>query len=332
MLSDLKNKSILLILPKYFGYERTIVSHLEHAGAIVYMVYEDMDEISYFYRFVNVYTPQYMHNIMNKYFLKKTLPVSNKLDFVLLIRGKFMNSDVLKVLKERTPDSCKFCMYQWDSIKNNSNALQIMDFFDYVSTFDPIDANNHGWTYRPLFYIPELINKKNEDIDVLYICSIHSNRIDVLNRLKRICCEKSLKLYKHVYSRKVIYYKRKYLNRIESYSLADNKDVSFRTLDVKDTYNLYNRSKIVVDYTHPDQNGFTMRTMETLGCGKKLITNNKNIIKADFYDPNNIIVYDGENVEIPDEFIEKKYAVLEKEIYEKYSIDFWILSIMGLTE
>ena len=330
MIESLKNKHVLLMLPKFFGYERIIASHLRKVGATVTVIYENMDEVSYFYRMINAYFPRKMPKIMNRYFLKRLVPIANKLDYVLLIRGEFLNPEVLEILKNKTRDGCKFCMYQWDSVKNNCNAIIIKDFFDCVSTFDPVDSKKFGWKYRPLFFVPELIEKTAENIDVLYMCSLHSKRIEVLNKLKKLCSEKRLKLYRWVYSKKLVYYKRKYLNKRSGYISANDSDISSKVMDVRVTYSFYNRSKIIVDYTHPGQDGFTMRTIEALGCGKKLVTNNNNVLEADFYNPNNIYVYSAENLEIPDAFINAEYCAIDKTVYNKYDIDEWIRSILGL--
>lgn len=332
MLNNLRDKYVLLIIPRFFGYDHIIASRLEEAGAIVTMVYEDMDEVSYYYRFVNAYLPKYMPKVMDRYFLRNILPVSEKLDYVLLIRGEFLNPGVLEMLKKNTSAQCKYCMYQWDSAKNNGNVFKIKAYFDYIATFDPVDAEAYKWKYRPLFYIPELVKKQNAEIDVLYMGSLHSKRVQVLNKLKDLCRENNLKLYGRVYSKKIVYYKRKYMNKRDGYVLADNSDVSSKKMDISETYGLYNRSSIIVDYTHPGQNGFTMRTIEAFGCGKKLVTNNKKILEADFYNPNNICVYDGENIEVPYDFMHTPYQEPEKELYEEYSIDSWLLSILNLAE
>ena len=57
-----------------------------------------------------------------------------------------------------------------------------------------------------------------------------------------------------------------------------------------------------------NQVGLTIRTFEALHLKKKLITSNKNIMKYEFYTPNNIYVID-ENSEnkIPNEFFESDF-------------------------
>ena len=82
-----------------------------------------------------------------------------------------------------------------------------------------------------------------------------------------------------------------------------------------------------MDYTHPGQTGFTMRTIEALGNGCKLITNNPLVKDADFYDPNNILVYEGTDVEIPEWFVQTPYRKPDDAIYRKYSLTQWIADI-----
>ena len=59
----------------------------------------------------------------------------------------------------------------------------------------------------------------------------------------------------------------------------------------------------------------------------KLITTNKDIKNYDFYNPNNIFVWDENTKEIPDSFFELQYQELPKEIFEKYSLKTWIKTV-----
>ena len=324
------NKKIILVMPKFFGYEIVIKDRLEKLGASVYLVYEDMDEVNYFYRFVNAYFSKHMKQLMDRYFHRKLDRIIGEADYFLLIRGEFVSKDLMKMLKEKAADKCKFYMYQWDSANNNKNSLSIKDYFDVVSTFDQIDAEKYGWNYRPLFYIPEYVNTCKVKYDLLYLCSLHSKRVEILNSIKNICRKNQWNLYKRIYSKKVIFLKRKYLDRRKSYLIADNDDINSKKMSIEETYRLYNESRIVVDYTHPNQNGYTMRTIEAIGCRKKLITNNIEIMKADFYNSNNIYIYDENNVFIPEDFVISDYKNYKEDIYYYYSIDGWLSDILPI--
>ena len=66
------------------------------------------------------------------------------MDFVLVIRGQFLSLPVLDYMKKHFHSGCRYIFYQWDSVRNNPNALEIADFFDLRFTFDPIDAKKYN--------------------------------------------------------------------------------------------------------------------------------------------------------------------------------------------
>ncbi len=326
----LNNKNVLLIVPRYFGYEELIRVQLLKAGTNVFTIIENVDNISYKYRFIKNYLPKKFPQKVDKLFMKQINDITEKIDIVFVIRGEFISENIMTYIKKRYGNTCKFVMYQWDSIVNNENALRISGYFDSISTFDLEDAKNMGWKYRPLFYIDDYLSKcKKKDIDILFIGSVHSNRIEVMNYLKKYCKARNLKLSSHLYSKRLIYFKRKYLNRRKEYCKANDLDIKFKSITLKECYKKYNRSKIVVDFTHPGQTGYTMRTIECLGCDCKLITNNQLVKKSNFYDQENIIIYEGVNLIIPDEFIETPYKIIDERIKNQYSICSWLLDIMN---
>ena len=67
-----------------------------------------------------------------------------------------------------------------------------------------------------------------------------------------------------------------------------------------------------------------MRTIETLGAKKKLITTNPNVKGYDFYRPENVLIVDRINPIITKEFIEQPWEDVPEEIYRKYSISSWL--------
>ena len=327
---DLLNKKILLITPKYFEYEKYIQLALKKRGAEVTTIIENLDLVNMFYRFVYVYIPTLKEKLNYYYYRKKIGSTDGKFDYVLVIRGSSISVETIQYMKNYINASCTYLMYQWDGIENNQGALNIVDYFDRVYTFDLNDASKNAWKYVPLFYINSLINTKNKkDVDILYIGSVHSNRIEILKNLKKYVKYKNLNLYTHIYIPKLLYYKRKYLSKNTDFSEISSRDLKFKSLSIREVYNLYSRSKIVVDFTHPNQTGFTMRTIECIGNRCKLITNNINIKSADFYRPENIMVYEGTSIDIPDDFLNSKCVEYSKQIQARYSLEGWIDSIFG---
>lgn len=89
-------------------------------------------------------------------------------------------------------------------------------------------------------------------------------------------------------------------------------------------------STIMIDIQRPEQVGLTFRVFESLGYRKKLITTNKDVVNYDFYNPNNILVLDPENIKIPESFLESEYQEVPEEIFNKYQIKNWVKKILEI--
>ena len=86
-------------------------------------------------------------------------------------------------------------------------------------------------------------------------------------------------------------------------------------------------SNVVIDINHPSQNGLTNRTLETMASSVKLITTNENVKYYNFYNPNNILIIDRFDINIPDDFFESNFIQIDPETYNLYSIEQFILNI-----
>jgi len=327
---SLKGKNVVLIIPKFYGYENYIAEDLRERGSTVYIILENLEWVKIGYRIVYVYLPGQKSKLQRYYYEKELNGIVASLDYLIAIRGSSLSPEMMSWIRSRTPNNCCFIMYQWDGIKNNRVALDIAPFFDKVFTFDPGDSEAYKWTYRPLFYLPQFANRDFvKDIDILFICALHSNRAKILNKLKLEATTKGITLKSVVNINRLLYYKYKYINKKSEVIDTDAKDLTFKPLTIEESYKLYSRSKVVVDYTNTNQTGFTMRTIESLGNGCKLITNNQHIINADFYDERNIFVYDEDNFTIPDDFVSVPYVRIPNTLYDKYSLKSWIDDLVG---
>lgn len=318
------NGKILLIIPKFFGYEDIITNSFLKRGASVDVIYENLDYLSLFYRFIYVYAKKYKKKLVDRYYRKHIN--DENYDYVIVIRGESLFSDTISWIREKNPNA-RFILYQWDSINNNPNSVKIASFFDKCLTFDFTDAVNQGWEYRPLFFGDGSNRERNRKYKLAYISSLHSQRVKILMSLKKFSIEKNIYSFLYLYSPRLIFIKNRYFCRKKEFQGVDF--VNFEPLNLKETNTIYANSDIIVDYTHPLQVGLTMRTIESIGNRCRLVTNNKKVLECDFYHPNNIFVYEGDEVCIPDEFLNLEYTELNEEQYYYYSIDGWIDSVLG---
>lgn len=80
----------------------------------------------------------------------------------------------------------------------------------------------------------------------------------------------------------------------------------------------------MLDIHHPKQIGLTMRSIEILGAGCKLLTTNSAVADYDFYCGNNIFILDREKPKLSKEKIISEYQDVSESIYSSYSIKRWV--------
>ena len=94
-------------------------------------------------------------------------------------------------------------------------------------------------------------------------------------------------------------------------------------LPYRKVVDLMKESDILLDYTNIPETGLSLRAMEALFFGKKLITNNLEILDSDFYNPANIYVLDCDKRSFR-EFIDCPLEPVDSEIRDKYLLSNWL--------
>lgn len=327
-MSRLLGKRVLFLAPSFFEYYKSIEDELKKQGCKVDTILENFSDSSYLYRFIYIKNERLRFKYTQKYYVDRLEQLTQGYDYVFVIRGEALTAELLMRLRDKNPNAL-FIMYQWDSIRNNRNCLEIESFFDYIYTFDLEDAKERNWKYRPLFYINTGSLRSTKDIDFSMVGTLYYKRAQLLKKIIEFSKHGNLNVFHYLYSPRIVFLLHRYILRDKRYMSVDYKDVQFVPLRADSLADIYNRSKILVDYTADDQTGLTMRTVESLGFRCKLITNNKKIMETDIYQFGNIYIYDLDNFDIPQEFIETEYNDLPNELNEYYSLAGWVQSIFS---
>ena len=330
MANDLKGISILFFCPKYFGYELEIKRGLENMGAAV-TSFDERPSNSFLSkviirtdrRFLTFKIKDYYQSILNRLIKSK-----KHFDYVLFVNPESVTREILLVYRKQFA-SARFIMYMWDSFNNKKNHIDLLPLFDAKFTFDSNDAKKYDLTLRPLFYINLYNAQKRKDIfDLLFVGTAHSDRYIFVQKIKSLL-PNNLKFKTFFYlDGKLLYFGKRMAEK--SFRLVPYYEITFKSLSHKENAALVHQSKAILDINHPRQTGLTMRTFETLGAQKKLITTNASILNYDFYDKNNVLIIDRENPIIENSFLEGNITPTSKEILFKYSIEGWIHTLFNL--
>lgn len=325
MNSDLNNNRILYISPKFFGYEKIIKEKLENLGAKV-DYFDDRPSNDFLTKvFIRLKFKFLVNKKINKYYDGIFDFIKDKhYDYIFVVSPETFSFKELQTIKNMQPNA-KTILYMWDSFKNK-NSFNTIELFDKVFSFDSRDVKKYDLSFLPLFYIDEYekLETKKYEFDLTFVATAHSDRYKIAKDIYKLLDNYNIYYYFYL-PNKVMYYIRKYF--IKSYNYGEIQDFNFNPLDHYKIVEVFSKSKVILDINHPSQYGLTMRTFECLGAKKKLITTNKNIMDYDFYNPNNIMIIDRNNMKIDKSFFDSSYEKLEVHIHEKYSIENWLKNI-----
>lgn len=318
---DLNGKKILVFSPygatKHYG--EAIIQELRTRGAVVYGYDERPSQNSFVKIAIRLFKkriPQIFTSYCNRIIRRhKDIP----LDYILICRGEAFTPQSIMSLRSAFPES-KVILYFWDILKC-ADLRNNIPYAHKAYSFDPDDvANNRGLSFRPTFFVPEYksirrdLSKEN---DVVFIGTLHSNRHKIIKRIKSILKTQGINLLTYLYIPSILVYIK---DCVYKFPYAKFKDVRFSPISIKDTIKLLERSKAILDINYTAQKSLSTRAYEAMAGQIKYITTNPEVCQYDFYNPNNILVVDINNLEIPRSFLDSPFEPVSERILYKYSV------------
>ncbi len=329
--NTISGKRILFFGLETMGYEKKILDKMIELGANV-DYHSERPVSSQFGKAIvkmapnmlNKKTEEYYHNILEQH-------KDVKYDMVFIMKCDTPTKKVLREIREYFPNA-EMRLHMWDSLVNIPNIEEKLEMFDRITSFDRKDCEKHpNFGFRPLFYIDSFADDSNVDIDydVSFCGTIHSDRFIVLENIRKQCEEHGLKFYGYYYMQsKLAYY---YLKlRDKRFKNVPMNKLEFQTIGSEEVNRIFNSSRAIVDIQHPSQTGLTMRTIETLGAKKKLITTNSDIAHYDFYNKNNVCIIDRRNPVISKDFLISPYQDINSDVYDYYSLKRWVVDVLTM--
>ncbi len=322
---SLANKKVFLVAPQFFGYEQEIRSELERRGAQVDFLL-DRPFTSAFLKAVTRWRRKWVMTAAERYYRDYT-NLRADYDYVFVVNGQTLSASVLEQWRIHFKRA-KFFLYMWDSFGNREDVVDNLRFFDHAFTFDRDDAQSHRINFRPLFFSSGFEKNVGHAIrwDVSFVGTAHTDRYAVASRVARELGS-DIKAYWYLFLQaKWVYWAYKLIN--PGFRPAKMTDFRFDPLTKSDVQEVFFASAVVLDIEHPRQTGLTMRTLETLGARRKLITTNSSVKDYDFFSSSNICVIDRDKPVFPADFFQAPYVDVDPAIYARYRLEGWLDEIL----
>ncbi len=325
---SLDGQRILLIAPRFFGYERDIVAGLRARGAHVDWLADrpyDSPMMAAMTRFV----PQAILPLADRLYRRQLDGLAPAAyDHILVINGQTVSHAFLQSLRRDFPRA-RLTLYMWDSLENRGRTVKNFRLFDKLLSFDPLTVQQYGMQLRPLFYtrVADPVAPEAALYDASFVGTAHSDRYAVSTRLNA-AFDSDVRTFWYLYLQSNWLFS-VYKATKPGMRGAERGDFEFAPMDKARLKQVVEQSLAIVDVEHPRQRGLTMRTFETMGLNRKLITTNRHAAEYDFFDPDNILVIDRQSPVVPAAFFATPYRPLSPDMYYRYSLDGWIDDVLG---
>jgi hypothetical protein len=321
------NKKILFICSVFYGYELLISNELRRQGLIV----SDFFFVGFSEKwYKGKRQREKFHSNFFRQFKEKLS--SDNFDLLFVINTDLIDSDLMSYFKTLNPGA-KTIIYLWDSIANLSwqDLGGKLKIFDLRYSFDRVDCENHKeleLKHRPNFYHPYIDNiQPNSDTEykIASVMSIQPDRIKFLNRFRKYYPGMSVFFYVHLLT----------LKSFPAYLLNQKvfirpEFIHLRRLDIIKSLEMLNKADCILDIPARNQNGLPFRSLDAIGLNKKLITTNIEIINYDFYNQENVLLINHDQIPEIDEFLKLPFRSYPYEIRTKYSISGWVKEILNI--
>ena len=315
---DLTRKKILFIGPVFHDYHSQIINKLEENGALITFIPERSYGLKF--KIINNYFKPKLKLLQQDHYKKSFEALTDsKFDILLIIRGYMLDIEILEDFRKKNP-MCKIIMYQWDSQKTNP-FVHLTPFIDKIYSFDFKDCEeNIKLQYLPLFYTEDILVLKDKpthlEYEFLFFGGYLPERYKAVLRFHQYAKDhhKTIKNFLFL----------PFSSYVKSLLKGDKLNlsyISFKHMNRAMYLDLLSKSKVIVDVSNQNQTGLSMRIIEALACGKKVITNNIYLKKALLLKSERILLFDAANPDISEDFLDLPFT---SPLEGVYSLNEWI--------
>ena len=210
----------------------------------------------------------------------------------IIINDAMFNNNILKYISKKNAVASKY-VYYTNAVRNSRIKPNNIPKDWRVYTFDISDSKEFDIEYSPEYYTEHqenmmkyILDQENIKYDLKYdVCYVGADKTNVrlknLLDIKEVLRKNKVQNFFHIF---------RVLKKYNKYELQETTNMFLKYEDIQ---RIILESKCILELQMEGQSGCTLRTLESMFLNRKLITNNKDIVNYDFYNPNNIFVIEN---------------------------------------
>lgn len=304
---------VLFIGFNYYGYTNAIIEEMVRLGADV--TYVDIRPRRFWDKVVGTILPNRYAAFLDRHHTQAVARARDlRYDRVVFLQAHHVRPALLAELRVSQP-GVPFVLYNWDALTTHDFRPQAR-YFDVIYTFDPADAKAEGYEYLPLFGTREIQELSRDRVQLRQVYCVgtvvNTQRYHAVRAFSAYCRSNGIGFKSFLKIRPGVYF------RLLS-EVGFPRGVSFRSIPPGKFHRMIENSQAVFDFANHQQSGHTMRTIENLMCGKKIITNNAGVMSELFFSDDRFLVYSGFDFSGVSAFLDAPLADPE-ESFQTYGI------------
>lgn len=248
----------------------------------------------------------------------RKIPKIENYDYVIIF-DPLITEDYLKWLLKKTSLKTKL-VFTYGNLIGNARHIQpnkIPQKYE-VFTYDENDAAKYGLKLNNhVMLSPKALSltKTKKEFDVTFI-GIDKGRGPQLKKIEKRFQRQGLKTFFYIVPNR----KHPLQNRS-----------GLKPLKYSKFLNYVSKSKAILNYVYEEQSAISLRDIEALSNGIKLITNNQSIRERFFYNSDDIFVLGIDDESNLSNFIEKPFRQLPPSFFSYYSFESWLSTFTEVT-
>ncbi len=228
---------------------------------------------------------------------------------IVVVKAENLSWQILYYIKKKNPH-IRIIVWYWDTVDEKHKLVpKKYQMLCELWSYDEKDCERYGMKENVQFYYPIPIENYEILYDAMFV-GRDKGRIEQLNQICQMLKRSGFKVYT-------------YIQRDKKVKGHSGKKL-LKPMEYKEVLKLVAKSRCIIDIPKPGQTGMTLRVLESLFYNKKLITVDKNISKAEFYNPANIFVWDNPSEKELQDFFSMPCEPIQDKIKKKYTFEAWI--------
>jgi hypothetical protein len=234
-------------------------------------------------------------------------------DLFIIAASKY-GLEIAKYIRARSDK--KIIHWYWNPVDTDVNPEQIKGYGCEFYSFDQADCLRYGMNYIYPYYFATIQLPQNKITYDIYFVGADKGRLEQLLQLKKDFESQGLSIEYHITQK---------LKSQNTPNYAYREEIPYPQV-----LEGISKCRAILDYVQAGQTGLTQRPLEALFHKKKLITNDININRHDFYNHNNIFILGKDDINSLQEFLDAPYEDVNQKIIDKYDFGSWMEQIMRI--